>query len=252
MAEGRKYEKFLLTAKNQKMVRDKGFTTNVRERDRIAESDGLVRAGNGGAKMLKSLLLAGAVALSMSTAASAATIIFSDDFDSETLKNNGSLSNWNVSNGTIDVIGVGGPFDLYLGNGRYVDMDGSTRNAGRIETKSAFELIAGQTYELTFMYGRNTRGNNVDPTETLNFGFGSWSDTLNIPSGAIASFLTRTVLFSFQTNVIGSIFFEDLGADNQGVVIDNVSLSAVPLPAGGLMLVGGLAALAGLRRRKHA
>ncbi|MFO0520899.1 MAG: pyruvate-binding protein, partial [bacterium] len=83
--------------------------------------------------------------LALAGPAGAATV-FSDNFNSETLATNGSLSNWNISNGTIDVIGGVSFYNFYPGNGNYLDLDGSTQNAGRIETKLPLAFTIGQTY----------------------------------------------------------------------------------------------------------
>lgn len=195
--------------------------------------------------MLKKLLAAGVLAVGMGSAASAATVIFEDNFDGEAYGLNQGLNNWAVSDGTIDVIGTG--FFEIAGPGTYLDMDGSTRNAGRITTLAVFNVVAGEAYSLAFDYGKNGSG-----AETLSFGFGGWTDSLALAAGAMAGF--SSVVYNFTASVTGqtSLFFENSGGDNQGALLDNVSLSAVPLPAGGLMLIGGLAALAALRRRKLA
>jgi hypothetical protein len=67
-----------------------------------------------------------------------------------------------------------------------------------------------------------------------------------ITSGADVS---QTISF---TTTGGVLSFENSGGDNVGAVLSSVSLAAVPLPAGGLLLIGGLACLAALRRRKTA
>lgn len=195
--------------------------------------------------MFKKLLTASVFALGMGSAASAATVIFQDNFNSEARGLDQSLDNWTVSDGTIDVIGTG--FYQIAGPGTYLDMDGSTRNAGRITTLAVFNVVAGEAYSLAFDYGKNGSG-----AETLSFGFGGWTSSLALAAGPLAGF--SSVVYNFTASVTGqtSLFFENSGGDNKGALLDNVSLSAVPLPAGGLMLIGGLAALAALRRRKLA
>jgi hypothetical protein len=199
--------------------------------------------------MLKTTLFASALTLTAVSAAQA-TVVFSDDFNGEAQElGNGPgpgvpLDQWTVTEGTVDVIGTG-RFDFYPGNGNYLDMNGSTGEAGRIETNRVF---GAGTYTLTFDYGLNLGG---AATEVLSFGIGSTLvDTLAISN--IASTLTSYVI-TFTTTTGGSLFFADTGdtdGDRGGPVIDNISLAAVPLPAAGLLLLGALGGLAALRRRK--
>lgn len=190
-------------------------------------------------------MTAGVIGLGMSSASSAATVIFSDNFDGEVRELNASLDNWAVTNGTVDVIGTG--FFQLAGLGTYLDLDGSTNNAGRITTLASFSYAAGQQYELAFSYGKNGTA-----FETLSFGFGDWSASLSLAAGALPGFTSAVFSFTALTSGTSGLFFENSGGDNQGALLDNVKLSVVPLPASGLMLIGGLAALAALRRRKLA
>ena len=50
--------------------------------------------------------------------------------------NYNSFSQFSVTNGTVDLIG-NGFFDFYPSQGRYVDLDGSTGNAGLLGTNKA-------------------------------------------------------------------------------------------------------------------
>ena len=62
-----------------------------------------------------------------------AAVIFSDNFDGENggvgALNYTGFANFSVSNGLVDLIG-NGFFDFLPGNGLYVDLDGSTSDAG--------------------------------------------------------------------------------------------------------------------------
>ena len=83
-----------------------------------------------------------------------AEIVFTENFNSENLGlNYNSFSQFNVTNGTVDLIG-NGFFDFYPSQGRYVDLDGSTNNAGLLATNKSF---AAGTYTLDFLLGGSTR-----------------------------------------------------------------------------------------------
>jgi hypothetical protein len=197
--------------------------------------------------MLKQVFLSAAI-LAGATISSQAAVLFSDDFNGATQGLDVAPAGWNVSNGTVDVIGSGF-YDFYPGSGNYLDMDGSTFNAGRIDTISTFNLIAGNTYTISFDYGVNGSA-----AETLNFGIGSILQTLVIPAGGVANLTTLAYTFVAAANESGvSLFFEALGGDQQGPVLDNVSLqvSAVPLPAAAPLLVTALFGLGALARRRR-
>src|SRR5512134_1207510 len=106
--------------------------------------------------------------------------LFSDNFDSETLAlNYNAFANWTVSDGTVDLIGNPAFFDLLPGNGRYVDLDGSTSNAG-VMTSSALSLTGGVTYDLTFSLAGSQRGD----SNTVTYGIDLNSDSVLEFSGS--------------------------------------------------------------------
>jgi hypothetical protein len=188
--------------------------------------------------------------------ASAATTLFSDNFNAETLGLNATLSQWNIQRGSVDVIGNPGFFDIYPGNGRYLDLDGSTGAAGRIESMALFPLVVGETYRLSFSYGRNP-GLGLTP-ESMRFGV---TDNFADPFSLLLNQSIPTLLsFSreFTASAAGGrIFFDHAGGDNAGIVIDNVLLESldrtavVPVPAALPLMLAGLAGLGFIARRRR-
>ena len=57
------------------------------------------------------------------------------------------FANWTVYSGTVDLIG-NGSYDFLPGDGLYVDLDGSTSDAGVLTTKQSFNFTAGSQYIL--------------------------------------------------------------------------------------------------------
>lgn len=196
--------------------------------------------------------VAATLALSLLTATAAQAVpLFSDTFDGEALALNTSLDNWTVSDGTIDVVGTGS-FDFYPGNGNYVDLDGSSQNAGTITTNTLFNLLAG-TYTLNFQLGGSTRGDSNSVTVAL----GSvYSEVFTLASNAGLQNISRTFTLGAAAGS-GALSFAHAGGDNLGLLLDDVSLDFsrvqvdVPEPTTlALLAVGGV--LGAARRRRVA
>lgn len=183
----------------------------------------------------------------LATQAMAATVVFSDDFNAANggvgVLNYNGFAQWTVSGGTVDLIG-NGYFDFLPGNGLYVDMDGSTGNAGKMTSVNI--ALASGLYELSFDLAGNHR-NGAQETVIVEVNLGSllsenFSLAMNDP------FTTFTRQFSVAVPTIVNLSFEGVGGDNIGMLLDNVAVTVVPLPAAawaGLSLIGGIA----VRRR---
>src|SRR6478735_771837 len=107
-----------------------------------------------------------------------AAVLFSENFNSEgpVALNYNTFNQFNVTNGTVDLIG-NGFFDFYPSQGRYVDLDGSTNNAGVLATTKSF---AAGTYTLNFLLGGSTRGD----TNTVRVSLGNFFQDISLASGA--------------------------------------------------------------------
>jgi hypothetical protein len=190
---------------------------------------------------------AGAIALglgaTMAPAQAANITSLSDNFDTENsssgVTNYTGFANWNVlGGGTVDLIGAG-YFDYYPGNGLYVDLDGSNLSSGVLTTKS--EFAAGQ-YQLSFKLGGSTAG-----SELVTVSLGNLNEVFTIASAAPLTTFTRLVSVASP----GTLSFANAGGDNVGAILDDVNVSAVPVPTPVLLpsLIGlGLGAL---RKRKE-
>ncbi|HVL46991.1 MAG TPA: hypothetical protein VM889_00370 [Candidatus Thermoplasmatota archaeon] len=146
--------------------------------------------------------------------------IFEDTFDAEALGlNKATLAHWTISDGTIDVIGAGGAHDIRPGHGRYLDMDGSTSNAGKITSKAAFALTTG-TYVVEFELSGNAR-NTASDSVTITFGT-LFTETITLPGAALFKKYHREI--AVPADQSARLSFEGIGGDNMGLLLDDVML----------------------------
>lgn len=192
-------------------------------------------------KLLVTALGTAAIALGIGSAAQAA-VIFSDNFDQEAPGglNFTTFDKWDVTDGTVDVIPVGGSFNYYPGNGSYVDLDGSTGDAGVLTTKQAFNP---GTYLLKFVLGGSTVQNNLNDVLVS---FGSLNEIFTVASDDPLKQFTRAVTLGSASK----LSFSNAGGDNIGAILDSASVETIPTP----VLLPGLIGLGigVLRKRKVA
>jgi len=206
--------------------------------------------------MKKVLMFFGSVffVLYLSSMASAVPI-FQDDFNSEhggtAILNYSGFTNWTVTDGTVDLIG-NGSWDFLPGNGLYIDMDGSTGNAGKMTTY--IPLVDPGAYYLKFDLAGN-HINDSPETTLVQVNLGSVFDA-SYSLGKNVPFTTYTEYFmiDFPTPLILS--FEGLGGDNMGMLLDNVEIGTrnqpapTPEPATIFLLGSGLLGAARVTRKK--
>ena len=172
-----------------------------------------------------------------------AAVVFSDNFNKEIRGNNKTPSaGWTVTDGTVDIIGYGS-WKFFPAYGNYVDLDGSTSNAGILA--HAFNLIGGKTYEANY----ELAGGQRRPTEinkvTVTFGSSS-EDYKFLYNDVFKNFSLR-----FTPTVSGTyqLSFANAGGDNVGALLDNVSVNSVPLPAAAWLFLSSMLGMLGLRRK---
>lgn len=186
---------------------------------------------------MRTMLVRSVAATCLAGAALSAHADFSDNFDADTLGLNVTtfVGGWTVTSGSVDVVGDG-YYDYLPGNGRYIDLDGTTRHGGTFVNSLA--LTGGVTYTASFQLAGSQRGD----TNLVTVGFGG--------SSAVYTMLSpdplTTYTLAFTPAVSGSyaLSFANAGGDDFGAFLDNVRVAAaVPEPqtwalfgAGGLLL----------------
>jgi hypothetical protein len=201
-------------------------------------------------KLRKTMVVA---ALLLGSSLTHAATIFSDNFDTYVPDQLNWVppgsSGWTVIDGTIDLHGAGGSYDVLPGNGSYVDLDGSSLDSGLFSTN--LNLIGGEMYRLSFDLGGSQRGNRSETVE-VNFGSTTSSYVINVTD----SFSTYTLEFTPGSDGAYSLSYLNVGGDNRGAFLDNVSVSSGPVPASSVpepatyaMLLSGLGIMGLMARR---
>ncbi|WP_224813623.1 hypothetical protein [Hasllibacter sp. MH4015] len=176
---------------------------------------------------MKPLRLAAALVLLASTAS--AQVLFEDNFDANPTGLNLTPAGWTVTGGSVDTVGQGTFPDICAPTGQTcIDLDGSTLDAGRLQSMATFALQPGVRYNLTFDYTWNSFAQ--DNGNTMIFGVGGFREVMAISETRPAEpqhYRTWTLSFDGDgTN--GAIFFDHQGGDDGGIVIDNVRFSVAP------------------------
>jgi hypothetical protein len=191
---------------------------------------------------LRSFLIASALLTSVTWAqSSSAAVLFSDNFDTTPQQlNQFYFTNLNVTAGSVDVIGTGGSFDYYPGNGNYIDLNGSTNQNGQLTSNLVF---GAGTYTLSFLLGGSKGGDqgvDLPNSKTTLITLGSFSTSITLAPNAG---LTSQSFTFFTTG--GDLVFTSLpgGNPNVGNILDNVQVSSVPEASTWIMMLIGFAGL---------
>ena len=209
--------------------------------------------------MRKSTFAMAATLLASATVPAQAAVSFSDNFDAEgaTSLNYTGFANWDVTDGTVDLISDPNQYGISCGGGggSCVDLDGSTSNAGILTTKQIFSVAAGEQITVKFDMRGNQRNGASDD---VYYGFQFINPALGNQDVFIGSFTanqgyaTYQAQGSYNVDTQFKLFFRNVGGDNVGAILDNVSLTAtaVPEPATWAMMITGFGFVGGSMRRR--
>ena len=136
------------------------------------------------------------------------------------------------------------------GGQHYVELD--SNNNSSMQQSITFDSIG--TYVLSFWY--SPRDGDAD-SNIIDYSIASLTGSVTGPSNVtpvtivgLWTLIEATFVITDITNPYVLTFAANGTNNSLGGFIDNVSIAAVPVPAGGLLLLGALGGLAALRRRK--
>ena len=160
----------------------------------------------------------------------------------------GSLPGWAADTDGVEVQGQFTiPLTPYDGD-YYVELD-TSQNSGINQT---IALGIGR-YLMSFAFSPRQASTT---TNAISYGIdGLFSDLVNGPGGALSTIVGQWTMVTREFVVASageySMFFDATSvSDSYGGFIDDIKVSAVPVPAAGFLLFGALGGLAALRRRK--
>ncbi|MBD2242745.1 PEP-CTERM sorting domain-containing protein [Nostoc sp. FACHB-888] len=196
-----------------------------------------------------------AIGIATSASAKAATVVLvEDNFNTENSGNRAlnynNFANWNVTNGTVDLIG-NGFFNFFPSNGLYVDTDGSSSLAGKLESKETFAFNVGDILNLTFKLAGDQRNNGFN---SVAVSLGSlFNETITLPSTDNFTTFTRNITVTSATT--GKLAFDGVGGDNVGLLLDDVKFTkttSVPEPTSiiGILAFGAFSATSLCKRKQ--
>lgn len=208
------------------------------------------------------------VIASMAGSVSAATV-FSDDFENPVNGQNWQVyqnfGNWAATSGNgIEIQQTGAVGGVSARSGiQYVELDSDPSRGGVAGSTNSsmtrtLNLSAG-TYRVEWYYQPRTGTANDNTISAYIAGasqglFDNLIGSMNTIRTAGTDWVKVTNLFTVDgTDNLYALTFRAEGTANRlGGFIDDVSVSQVPVPAAGLLLLAGLGSLAAFRRRKSA
>lgn len=171
------------------------------------------------------VLLLAACSAGMRASAAPPAVLLEESFEGEN-DNRYSLNytrfaRWEVVRGSVDLVGTP-PFDDFLPReqGMYVDLDGTTRQAGTLRTRESIRLMPG-VYRLAFSLSGTPRPNQPPNTVIVTVGR-AYRERFTLPSYAPLRQYTRT--FRVRTETSAHLAFEHLGGDDYGIFVDDIRL----------------------------
>ena len=207
--------------------------------------------------MIKTILLAGVLAIVPSTV-SAAELIGNGSFENPGISNpccttvpTATLADWTVETGNVNI--VNGTFGSASGNlaydgKQYLDLIGE---GGVGSLSQMFGTTIGQLYTLTFAYSHNLFSGLQ--SASADYSVAGLNGSITHSTGSNTNLDWRTVNVNFVATAANTTlkFVNTAGSANEGVFLDGVSVvAAVPEPSTWALFLLGFFAVGGAMRSK--
>jgi len=159
----------------------------------------------------------------MPVGACRAGVLLQEDFEGENdnryALNYTGFERWDVVEGTVDLVGTP-PFDDFLPReqGMYVDLDGTNKAAGTLQSRERFTLVPGR-YRLALKLSGTPRRNQPPNMVIISVG-DAFRETVTLASFAPLQPFVRT--FRVRSRMEAHLTFEHLGGDDYGIFIDDI------------------------------
>ena len=153
-----------------------------------------------------------------------------------------ALTDWTIgSGGSIDWIGS---YWAAASGAKSIDLSGNVPSL----VSQAINLVSGQTYSISFAYGRNPDGNASQPFKVE---LGNFSAEVSNPTQASQWQSYSNTFTSDATGSYSLKFTANGGNGPYGPALDNIILTAVPLPAAAWLFGTALAGLGFARKYRR-
>lgn len=150
-----------------------------------------------------------------------------------------NIPGWTITTNNVDIVSDLTSTPAAADGNQYLDLVG-TGNSGGISSQ-AFTTVAGQTYTLSFAYGNNPWSTSTASAliQVLIDGL-SANITHDTSTTSAIDWTTFSMNFVGTGNPMTLSFLTTVGGNNGGVLLDDISVSATPLPATWTMMLTGL------------
>jgi len=155
----------------------------------------------------------------------ASQVNFTEFFDKDEPKmKTNKMNNWEIIDGTVDIIGSDTNQDFLKIGKTYIDLDGGSKNGAKIRSKTKFNLVKSQDYTLNLRIAGQPLRNRGDNLVKISMG-NQIDTTLSVK--ALSQLKEYNFEFKSVNNNSVQIIIEDLGNDNLGALLVEVSFKSL-------------------------